>query len=99
MFRQRPVAGFAVHVRFLAFFLRVKYVDVAGFASLMAGKMNCTRGDLAGRSSAIVAVLPKAFGDNVAANHPKQNKGEDKKPRESKKMSCILQDAHPAQSH
>jgi hypothetical protein len=64
----------------------------------MASKMNWTRGNLADRRSAIVAVLPKAFGNDVAAYHPEQNKGEDKKPRESKKMSCILEDAHPAQS-
>src|ERR1035437_2311946 len=95
---QRPVAGFAVHMRMLAVLLLVRHIRVAGFARVVPRKLRRVSGNLAHRGSAIVPILSKGLGDYVVAYHQKHQKGEDEKPRKPEKMPCILEDTHQALS-
>ena len=94
MFRQRSVAGFAVHVRMFALALHIQHIGVAGFASLVAGKLHGVGGDLANGGAAIVPVLSKTLRNDVTSNNKKDNKGENKKSRKSEEMPGILENAH-----
>jgi hypothetical protein len=68
MFRLRPVAGFAVHMRVFAVLFHIKHVCVAGFARLVPRKMNRAGSNVTDSVATVVAVLSKAFGDDVSAN-------------------------------
>src|ERR1035438_3601257 len=92
------MAGFALHIWLLPGFLFVRHVRVAGLARLVAGKLRRVLCNLADGRSAIVPILAEAFGDHVVAHHQKDQKGEDKEPREPEKMPCILEDTHPTLS-
>ncbi len=65
MLGQRSVACLAVHMRVFPVLLYVQHIRVAGFTCLMAGKVNRASGNFADRIAAIVAVLPKAFRDDI----------------------------------
>src|SRR5690348_10173708 len=69
--RQRSMAGFAVHMRVLAFVLHIEHVAVASLASLVAGKLHRSSGNLADDGAAIVPVLSEALGNHVMANNKK----------------------------
>jgi hypothetical protein len=96
MLGQRAMAGLAIHLCVLAVLLYIQNIRMARFTRLVAGKLYRMCGNFADGGSAVVSVLPKALGDDVAADHKKHKKGEDEEPRESEKMPRILEDAHPA---
>lgn len=90
VFGQRPVTGFTIHLRMLAFAFQVQNVRVAGFAGLMSGIRNGLGFDLSQRIAAKVPILPKTFGHKIA---PYQNEDKDpggKNPRQTEKMSCVF---------
>ena len=93
------VAGLAVHVRVLALALGVGDVGVAVFAGLVAGKLHRRAPQFRRwprRDSARTARSSWALRN--AAHHQKDKKGEDKEPRKSEKMPCILKKFHQAVS-
>jgi cyanate permease len=83
VFGLRAVAGFAVHVRMLAFASFVGYVGVAAFAGVMTGKLHRVSGDFSDGCAAIVTVLAKAWGNDEVADHQENEEREDKEPRKS----------------
>src|SRR5208337_1555421 len=76
MIAQRPMTCLAIHLRVFAVLLRVQHIRVAAFACLVAGKVYRAGGNLAHRSSTIVAVLPKALRNDVVAYDQKRQKRE-----------------------
>jgi hypothetical protein len=96
--KKRVMTGLAVDVGMLAGLLFVSHVGVTGLTRVMPGELCRVSGNLAHRSSAVVPILPKAFGDNVVARHQKYQESEDKQPRKPEKMSCFLENAHEGKS-
>lgn len=94
MFGQRSVAGFAVHMRVLAFAFHIEHVTVAGLASLMTGELHRSSCDLADCVAAIMSIPAKAWWNHEMSNNKKDNKSENEESRESEEMPGILESAH-----
>jgi hypothetical protein len=94
----RPVARFAVHMRVLAGAFLVEDVRMAGFAGLMAGKFNWPGRDFGYGTSAVMAVLSKAFRDQKTPDSQEYQDPEYEHPGQAEKMSCILEDIHGTMS-
>ena len=83
VFRQWPMARFAVHMRVLAFDLHIEDIGVTRFAGLMSGKLHRAGRYLADRSTAIVSILPEARWNHVVSNDEKDDEGENEESREA----------------
>jgi len=69
---QRPVAGFAIHVRVLAVFLLIEHVGVAGLAGLVPGEIDRPGRYFGQCIAAIVAVLSETLRHQKAPDHKEQ---------------------------
>ena len=67
MLGQRAMTGFAVDLRVHAALFHLVNVGVAGLTGLMTGEVDGAGGDLGDGVPAVVAVLPKTFGNEKAA--------------------------------
>ena len=91
---ERPVARLAADQGMLSRLLLVRYICVAGLASLVACKMNRLRGDLARCGSAVVPILSKCVWHQPAADGKKCEDCDHKNSRKSKQMSGIAEAWH-----
>ena len=69
---QRPVAGFAIHVRVLPVFFLIQHVGVANLAGLVPGEIDRTGRDFGQCIAAIVAVLSETSRHKKAPDHQEQ---------------------------
>ena len=93
--RQRPVAGFAGHVRVLAGGAGFAFVVVAHQAGVLPSIGEGVLADEVERAGAIVAVLPEGLGDNRTANYQEERHGSQQDQSGPHQMSGIAeQTAH-----
>jgi len=91
VFGQRPVAGFAVQTRVLAFALQFGLVAVAGLAGFVARELRRVGGNLGHGRGPIVTILAEALRYDVAANAPEDQESDYKQACKAKKMSSIFE--------
>ena len=87
---QRPMAGLAIQIRVLARSLLFHHVEVTILTSFVSCVVCRTRHDLLQRVSAIVAILPKAFRNKIAAKHYEEDEARGENSCEAKKVFGIL---------
>jgi hypothetical protein len=97
MGRLRTVTCLAVDVRVLATGFHRGLVAVTGFTGFVPGVFYGVRTNFSDGGSAIVPVFSEGFGDNVSANHPEDEKGDDEEARKAEKVSSVSEESHPAQ--
>ncbi len=88
---KRAVASLAVHACMFAGFLQFQHVAVALFTSLVTGKGKRLRRKLRQCISAIVAILPKALGNEVCPHQQKYYEHNCKRRREPEKMFSVFE--------
>jgi hypothetical protein len=94
MFRQGPVARFAVDVHMLAAVLFAQHVCVAVLAGLVAGKVHRASGDLAHGVSTIVSVLPETPGHKKCTHSHKHQAANDENRSQTKQVPSIFENIH-----
>jgi hypothetical protein len=98
VFGQGAVASFAVDVGVFAGGFGGEDIGVAGFAGLMAGKVDGFGGYLGDCGSAVMAILSEGPGHDEVADHEKHREGDDEEKGKSKEMSCIFEAIHRGMS-
>lgn len=94
MFREGPVASFAVNARMTAGLLFLQDVGVTVCASLMAGEVHGASGHLDDGISAVVPVLTEASGNKRRTRSQKHQATHSENRGQSKKVPGVLEGAH-----
>jgi len=94
VFRQRPVAGLAIHMRVLAGFFLVEDLTMAALAGRVAGEIDWPRADFRHGIAAIMPVFAKTLRNQKSPYDQEQENARDKNPGHSEKMSCIFELTH-----
>lgn len=93
---QRSMTGFAVDARMFTGLLHVNYVGVTVCTGCMTGKVKRVRSNFGNRRGPIVSVLSKRGRNNIAANGPEDQEGDDKEACKAEKVPGISKEIHLA---
>ena len=91
VFRLGSVAGFARNDDVLALLFLIDDVGVAGLTGIVAGEGNRPARDLGDRSTAIVAVLPKAAWDDGSTQDDERDQRNGHDDDEPDEVLCVLE--------